>query len=95
MAFILIGSVLLLGERMNVQTVPFGNGERWPRASMTQWTPGQTVQSFLLTFWDQASCLPDGLNIYPKEGINSAAALLHMETDKHLFVDSEAGGRCL
>lgn len=87
--------MFLLGERMNVGAAPFGNGERWPRASMTKWTPGQTVQSFLLTFWGQASCLPDELNVYPKEGINSAVPLLHMGTEKHLFIDSEAGGRCL
>lgn len=70
---------------------PFGKGRGGPECPSV----GQTVQSFLLTFWGQASCLPDGLNVYPKEGINSAAPLLHTGTDKHPFIDSEAGGRCL
>lgn len=74
---------------------PFGNGERWLRAVLDKMDPGANSSEFLIDFLGLSVILPDELNVYPKEGINSAVPLLHMGTDKRLFIDSEAGGRCL
>lgn len=57
--------------------------------------PGANSSEFLIDFLGSSVILPDELNVYPKEGINSAVPLLYMGTDKRLFIDSEAGGRCL
>lgn len=55
MAFILIGSVFLLGERMNVGAGPFWEQGEVAQSFHDTMDPGANSSEFLIDFWGHAS----------------------------------------